>query len=324
MRGEKERVCVTGAGGFVASWVVNLLLSKGYIVHGTVRDPDDEKNAHLKKLEKGSENLQLFKANLLDYNSLCVAIAGCSGVFHVASPVPPGSVPNPEIELVEPAVTGTLNLLKACSEMGVKRVVVVSSMQAIVMNPNWPRDKVMDEDCWSDKEYCRTSKDEYGWYSLAKTTAESKALEYAEKNGLDVVTVCPSWVIGPLLQPTVNGSSIHMIKLLKGMYETVENRVYVIVDVRDVAEALLLAYETQEASGRYICCSHLIRLQDLIGKLRSINPNISYPKNYIEVEEELKLSSEKLKRLGWTYRPLEDTLADIVEYVQGAGHLNKD
>lgn len=38
-KGEKERVCVTGAGGYIASWVVKLLLSKGYLVHGTVRDP---------------------------------------------------------------------------------------------------------------------------------------------------------------------------------------------------------------------------------------------------------------------------------------------
>ena len=56
----------------------------------------DEKNAHLKKLENASENLQLFKADLLDYNAVASAIAGCEGVFHVASPVPAIKVPNPE------------------------------------------------------------------------------------------------------------------------------------------------------------------------------------------------------------------------------------
>eukprot|EP00268_Persea_americana_P026572 TRINITY_DN2601_c0_g1_i6.p1 TRINITY_DN2601_c0_g1~~TRINITY_DN2601_c0_g1_i6.p1 ORF type:complete len:183 (-),score=41.69 TRINITY_DN2601_c0_g1_i6:794-1276(-) len=154
---EKGRVCVTGAGGFVASWLVKLLLSKGYMVHGTVRDPGDEKNSHLKRLEKAQEKLQLFKANLLDYNSLCAAIAGCSGVFHVACPVPPGRVANPETELLEPAVRGTLNVLKACSETGVERVIVVSSTAAVVMNPNWPPNRLMDEDCWSDIDYCRES-----------------------------------------------------------------------------------------------------------------------------------------------------------------------
>lgn len=60
-----------------------------------------------------------------------------------------------QVQIIAPAVTGTLNVLKACSEANVKRVVVVSSTAAIVMNPNWPRDKVKDEDCWSDKEHCR-------------------------------------------------------------------------------------------------------------------------------------------------------------------------
>lgn len=56
----------------------------------------DEKNTHLYKLEKASENLKLFKADLLDYDSVKSAIVGCNGVFHVASPVPSSSVPNPE------------------------------------------------------------------------------------------------------------------------------------------------------------------------------------------------------------------------------------
>ncbi|TQD73810.1 hypothetical protein C1H46_040647 [Malus baccata] len=85
---QKEKVCVTGAGGFTASWVVNLLLSRDYVVHGTVRQPGDSKYAYLNKLEKASVNLKLFKADLMDYDSLLLAIEGCSGVFHVASPVP--------------------------------------------------------------------------------------------------------------------------------------------------------------------------------------------------------------------------------------------
>lgn len=60
-----------------------------------------------------------------------------------------------QVELVEPAVKGTLNVLKACSEANVKRVVVVSSVAAVILNPDWPKGRVMDESCWSDKEYCR-------------------------------------------------------------------------------------------------------------------------------------------------------------------------
>jgi nucleoside-diphosphate-sugar epimerase len=56
------------------------------------------------------------------------------------------------------------------------------------------------------------------WYCLSKTEAESQALEFAKRNGLDVVTVCPTLVLGPILQPTVNASSLVLIRLLKGTY----------------------------------------------------------------------------------------------------------
>ncbi|XXG45440.1 hypothetical protein AAC387_Pa02g0523 [Persea americana] len=339
--GEKGSVCVTGAGGFVASWLVKLLLSKGYMVHGTVRDPGDEKNSHLKRLEKAQENLILFKANLLDYNSLCAAIVGCSGVFHVASPVPSSLSDNPETELLEAAVKGTLNVLKVCSETGVERVVVVSSTTAVVNNPNWPPNRPMDEDCWSDIVYCRETTltfqnvqptndhlgpesiftnqvQWYNWYCIAKTTSEREALKYAENSGLDVVTVCASRVLGPLLQLTVNASSQLFSELFK------DNRVWVIVDVQDVAEALLLVYEKKEASGRYICASHLVRVESVVEMLKTKYPYYNYPKNYIEAVQEVKLSSEKLKKLGWECRSLQDTIVDSVECYQEAGILNKD
>ncbi|GKD56894.1 cinnamoyl-CoA reductase 2-like protein, partial [Tanacetum coccineum] len=103
--------------GYVALWVVKLLLSKGYTVHGTLRDPcNEEKNGHLKKLENAEERLHLFKADLLDYEGLYDAFRGCNGVLHVASPVPDIHVSNPQ-------------------------------------NPEWPSDKIMDESCWTDIEY---------------------------------------------------------------------------------------------------------------------------------------------------------------------------
>ncbi|XP_043712216.1 cinnamoyl-CoA reductase 1-like isoform X5 [Telopea speciosissima] len=279
---EKGRVCVTGAGGYVASWLVKLLPSRGYRVHGTVREPGDVKNAHLKKLDNALENLQLFKADLLDYSSIHTAIVGCDGVFHAASPVPSGTVLNPEVELIEPAVTGTLNVLKACSEAKVKRVVIVSSIVAVRMNPNWPKNQLLDETCWSDKEYCRETK---SYYSLSKTVAESEAWEYAKQSGLDVVTVCPTLVIGPMLQSTLNSSSRVIVRLLKDGSESVENRGWGLVDVRDITEALLLAYEKHEAEGRYVCSAHMATAKDLVDKLRSLFPNYSYPKIFTEVDE---------------------------------------
>lgn len=62
-----------------------------------------------------------------------------------------------QVELVEPAVTGTLNVLKACSEENIKRVVFVSSVAAAIFDPNWPKGQAKDENCWSDGEYCKAT-----------------------------------------------------------------------------------------------------------------------------------------------------------------------
>ncbi|KAM1023937.1 hypothetical protein ACFX2I_037152 [Malus domestica] len=301
---QKEKVCVTGAGGFTGSWLVNLLLSKDYVVHGTVRQPGDSKYDHLNKLEKASENLKLFKADLLDYDSLRLAIEGCSGVFH---------------EFLEPAIKGTLNVLKACKEANVKRVVVVSSLAAVVMNPEWPKDQVKDETCWSVPEYMKTTKK---WYYLSKTEAEREALEFGKRNGLEVVTVCPSLILGPILQSTRKCSSFLVVMTIKGDLESLPCNYWTFVDVRDLAEALLLAYKKSEAAGeRYICHSHSIGIRDVVEKyLRPTYPDYKYPKNLTYAEEEVQhINSEKLQKLGWTFRPVEETLNDSIESHRKAG-----
>ncbi|KAF5955842.1 hypothetical protein HYC85_008698 [Camellia sinensis] len=282
------------AGGYVASWLVKLLLSNGYSIHGTIRDPHDEKNSHLKKVEKASDKLKLFKVDLLDYNSLSAAITGCAGV-----------------QLIEPAVKGALNVLKT--------LVVVSSGAAVSLNPEWPKGQVKDETCWSDAEYCRRTNN---WYCLSKTKAESEAFEYAKRSGLDVVRVCPTHVLGPMLQSTANASSLVLIKLSKEGYDEFENNLRMIVDVRDVAEALLLAYEKPEAEGRYMYIAYMIKSQDLVEILRKNYPNYNYPKKFTEGKEEEKLSLEKLQKLGWSYRPIEETLVDSIEICRLAGLLD--
>jgi len=313
-----RRVCVTGGGGFIASWLVKLLLSRGYAVHATVRDPSDPKNAHLRRLEGAPESLLLFKADVLDRDALAAAVAGCEGVFHVASPVPADKVVDPESEVLAPAVKGTLNVLQACSANNVQKVVVVSSTAAVHYNPTWPQGRVKDESCWSDRNLCMKNED---WYSAAKTIAEETALEYGEKNGLLVVTVCPCIVLGPLLHPVVNTTSELLIYIIKGGPSVMKNVVWNIVDVRDVADALLLVYEKVESSGRYICAPDRISTKGMVNLLKKTYPNY----NYVECDDEdyasaiSRVSSEKLTSLGWRPRKMEETLCDSVGYYEQAG-----
>lgn len=278
----------------------------------------DPKNVHLKQMDEAWENMHLFRADVLDYDTLTRALEGCEGVFHLATQVPEDKIVDPELEVLAPALKGTSNVLKACSAMKVQKVIVLSSTAAVDFNPNWPQDKLKDESCWSDKDFCQKNED---WYSVAKIVAEQASFEYSEKNGLNVVTVCPPLVFGPLLQPTVNTSSKFLIYVTNGGPDVMSNKLWHIVDVRDVADALLLVYEKAESYGRYICTPNNICTTDLVDLLKKMHPQYSYVNNIVDVDRKAPISSQKLKDLGWKPRKLEETLSDSVDCYEKAGLL---
>ncbi|CAI0426159.1 unnamed protein product [Linum tenue] len=148
-----------------------------------------------------------------------------------------------------------------------------------MMNPSWPDSRVMDESCWSDIEHCRAIEK---WYCVSKTEVESKAFEFGKANGLDVVSVCPNLILGPILQPTTNASTLLLAKLLKGS-QPLKDRTWRIIGTTgwwmcDVAEALVLVYEKPEAQERYICTSHSVHIKDIVDILKDKYPNYNYPK----------------------------------------------
>nr|GMD64740.1 cinnamoyl-CoA reductase 1-like [Ipomoea batatas] len=155
-----KTVCVTGASGYIASWIVKFLLQRGYIVKATVRYPDDpKKTEHLLSLEGAKERLHLFKADLLEEGSFDSVVEGCEGVFHTASPFF-HNVTDPQAELIDPAVKGTLNVLGSCAKTpSVQKVVVTSSIAAVAYNgkPRTP-EVVVDETWWSGADFCKEMK----------------------------------------------------------------------------------------------------------------------------------------------------------------------
>ncbi|KAH6755207.1 cinnamoyl coa reductase 1 [Perilla frutescens var. hirtella] len=310
-------VCVTGAGGFIASWLVKLLLEKGYTVRGTVRNPDDPKNSHLRELEGADERLILCRADLNVYESLREAINGCDGVFHTASPV----TDDPE-QMVEPAVEGAKNVIRAAAEAKVRRVVLTSSIGAIYMDPNRDPEKIVDETCWSDLEFCKNTKN---WYCYGKAVAEQAAWESARELGVDLVVINPVLVLGPLLQPTVNASVLHILKYLTGSAKTYANSIQAYVDVKDVALAHILLYENPAASGRHLCAESVLHRAEVVEILAKFFPEYPIPTKCSDEKnprkKPYKFSNQKLKDLGLEFTTVKQSLYETVKSLQEKGHL---
>ncbi|KAK6234579.1 hypothetical protein SCA6_009916 [Theobroma cacao] len=313
-----EVVCVTGASGSIGSWLVKLLLARGYTVHGTVKNLRDEKETkHLESLEGAESRLRLFQIDLLDYDSIATAINGCAGVFHLASPC----IVDPK-ELLDPAIKGTLNVLTAAKELGVKRVVVTSSISAITPSPNWPADKIKAEDCWSDIEYCKHNE---LWYSISKTLAEKAAWEFSKEKGLDVVVVNPGTVMGPNIPPTLNASMFLLLRLLQGCTDTYQDIFMGSVHFKDVALAHILVYENSSATGRHLCVEAISHYGDFVAKVAELYPEYNVPRLPRDTQPGLlraKNGSQKLMDLGLEFLPMEQIINDAVESLKSKGFIS--
>lgn len=314
-------VCVTGAAGFIASWLVKMLLIRGYTVKAAVRtNPADDrwKYEHLRELEGAKERLKLVKADILHYQSLLAVIRGCHGVFHMASVLND----DPE-QVIEPAVEGTRNVMEACAETGVKRVVFTSYIGAVYMNPHRDPLAIAHDDCWSDLDYCVQTKN---WYCYAKTLAEKSAWDIAKRRNLELAVINPGLALGPLLQPAMNPSTAHIMKYLTGSAKTYANLTQVYVDVRDVAEAHILVYETPSATGqRYLCAECSLHRGDLVQMLANLCPRYPLPtKCSDEINpraQSFKFSNQKLKDLGLSFRPINQCMTETVASLHDKGFL---
>lgn len=337
-------VLVTGANGYVASWLVKRLLDEGLTVHAVVRNPsEDKKVGHLTKIASESKGvLKLFKGDLLEKGSYSEAMKGCELVYHTASPFST-AVKDPQKELIEPAVLGTENVLLSANEVeSVKRVVVTSSCAAIytdaIDSVNAPGG-MLTENIWNE-----TSSLDYQPYSYSKTLAEKKAWEISKaQDRWDLVTVNMSLVLGPALNPKYTTSeSTNILKMLgNGEMKMGAPKMGVgLVDVRDVAEAHFKAGFVPEAHGRYITSAHNTNFlemgQVLLPKyganyplpkkalpkwlLMLVGPMVNklFSRRFIRnnVNVEWKADNSKIKKeLGMTFRPLKETMEDSFQSI---------
>ncbi|KAH9657654.1 protein BRI1-5 ENHANCED 1 [Citrus sinensis] len=292
MEEEKGRVCVTGGTGFIGSWLIMRLLDHGYSVRTTVRsDPEQKRDlSFLTNLPGASERLQIFNADLNNPESFDAAIAGCTGVIHVAAPIDIHGK-EPEEVIIQRAVSGTIGILKSCLKSGtVKRVVYTSSASTVHFSGKDV--DMLDETFWSDVDYIRKL-DIWGKsYKLSKTLAERAALEFAEEHGLDLVTIIPSFVTGPFICPQLAGSVRGTLAMVMGNREEYSMLLNIsMVHIDDVARAHIFLLEYPDVKGRYICSSATLTIQEMAEFLSAKYPGYPIPNfEYVQFISALKIS----------------------------------
>ena len=238
-------VLVTGGSGFIASHCILKLLGDGHQVRTTVRSLRREADVRAMLRAGGTEpdgRLSFVAADLGSDAGWPEAVAGCQYVLHVASPNPP-SVPSNEDELIVPAREGTLRVLRASRDGGVKRVVMTSSFAA-VGNVRKPRESPFDETDWSE-----TVNEEP--YAKSKTLAERAAWDFiaGEGGSLELSVVNPAYVFGPVLGPDYSVSILIIRRLLDGSVPGCARIYFGIIDVRDVADLHVRAMTHPAAKG---------------------------------------------------------------------------
>jgi nucleoside-diphosphate-sugar epimerase len=343
-------VLVTGGSGYMASWIVKMLLEEGINVNATVRDPlNVQKVEHLTALSKVSRGkLKLFKADLLDLGSFDEPMQGCELVMHTASPFFITRIKNPEEELIRPAKEGTRNVLEAVKRTPTVKRVVLTSSAAAIYGDNVDV-KLIPGGLFTEKEWNVTSSAEYNPYSYSKTIAEKEAWIIAkEQDRWDLVTINPGWILGPSLSKRKDSMSIStMIQLGDGTFSTGVPELWSgIVDVRDVASAHIKAGFTPKASGRHIIVSGEASLFDLANILRNhfgnaypfprrqapkflfwlIAPMLGYTRKYVSrnVGQQIKFDNSHSKAdLGISYIPIEQTVKDHFQQILNDGLLGK-
>ncbi|NP_001105644.2 Tetraketide alpha-pyrone reductase 1 [Zea mays] len=321
----KGKVCVTGASGFVASWLIKRLLESGYHVVGTVRDPGNhQKTAHLWKLPGAKERLQIVRADLLEEGSFDSAVMACEGVFHTASPVLAKPDSTSKEETLVPAVNGTLNVLRSCKKNPfLKRVVLTSSSSAVRIRDDGQSSSniSLDETAWSSVPLCEKM---HLWYALAKVFAEKAAWEFAKENGIDLVTVLPSFVIGPSLSHELCVTASDVLGLFQGdtaRFSSYGRMGYVHID--DVASSHILVYEAPQAAGRYLCSSVVLDNDELVSSLAKRYPIFPIPRrlNSPYGKQSYQLNTSKLQGLGFKFRGVQEMFDDCVQSLKDQGHL---
>jgi dihydroflavonol-4-reductase len=340
-------VMVTGATGYVASWLVKKLLESGLTVHAPVRDPKNEqKVGPIRKLADGTDGkIVFFKADLLDQGSYEESMKGCELVFHTASPFV-NVTKNPEKDLIKPALDGTKNVLESVNKTDTVKRVVLTSSTAAIYSDNIDVEKAptgkLTENQWNTN-----SSVSHQPYYYSKTLAEQEAWKIAKaQDRWDLVVINPTLVIGPAINPKATSESLNLVKQLgDGSSKMgVPHFEMGVVDVRDVAEAHYRAGFFPKAEGRHIVSaknSSMLALGQMLDKSfpeRGTFPGKTLPKFLVwlgapiagykrkmiakNVGHPFKADNSKSKEaLQLDYRPVDKAITEMFQQMIDEGQV---
>ncbi|KAJ3854684.1 D-lactaldehyde dehydrogenase [Lentinula lateritia] len=289
-----SKVLVTGANGFVAAWVIRMLLEKGYKVRGTIRS--EGKGVHLKKIfaDHGNRFELIIVEDITKDGAFDEAIEGVDAIAHTASPFQlAADDPQGNPQLIIPAVNGTVSILKsALTASTLKRFILLSSTAAVISL--LPDPKPFTESDWNeqsieDVKVNGKNANQVNKYCASKTLAEKAAWELYNANkaklSWDLVVLNPPYIFGPIIhevsspaalntssgdwynsvvRPDMGGKPLDQIALVGNAW----------IDIRDVALAHVLALQKEKAGGeRLIILEGDFSYQDFIDSANALSPS---------------------------------------------------
>ncbi|MFO1082029.1 MAG: NAD-dependent epimerase/dehydratase family protein [Reyranellaceae bacterium] len=337
----KGRILVTGGSGYIATFCIARLLDEGFAVRATVRAASRgaEVRRTVAAVRGCDAEIEIAAADLTADAGWAAAAADCDGVLHVASPLPSQN-PKNDGDLVGPARDGALRVLTAARDAGARRVVMTSSTAAVAYG-HGGRTAPGTEADWSDAG----NRADTSAYERSKTLAERAAWDWLAREGgsLELVTVCPGAVLGPVAGRDFSASIDIVRKLLDGSLPGLPRMGWPLVDVRDIADLHLRALTTQGVAGRrFIGAGRFFWMADIAGVLRAEVPELArrVPRRVLpdwllriaalvdpvvrdrlfELGKPRPVSSDAARRdLGWTQRPYEETIRDTARSLLAQG-----
>ena len=233
-----ERVLVTGGSGFIGGHCIAELIRAGYRVHTTIRSSARE------------ADVRTMVADLTSDDGWPEAVADCDYVLHVASPFPPDD-PEHEEDVIVPARDGTLRVLRAARDAGVRRVVLTSSFAAVGYG-HGTLDREFTEEDWTNLDGRGITA-----YVKSKVLAERAAWDFISTEGrqTELTVINPVATFGPVFSDDLSSSIVPILTLILTRGHQMANVSFPVADVRDVADVHRRAMTHPAAAGeRFIVC----------------------------------------------------------------------